>query len=265
VDVGAAEAIQHRKWWQDKLKGGKLKAASANKDFHYVAGMLRRFYDDLDQAAPPRPYAGVSIRDRHAKQTRKREVPVDWIRDRWLAPGALDGMNDEARDILLISIETGCRQSEIMDLPARAFNLDGPIPHLMVANEEGGENAADRREIKNIHSERQVPLVGLALAAAKRHPEGFPRYRHKRSYSDGVNKFLRENELLPDGVTIGGVRHTWESRLKAAHVPMDDRGEIMGHSVKEVRGREVYGDEMALLMRRDLVQSIAFPVPRHLA
>ncbi|MBS1301468.1 integrase, partial [Loktanella sp. SALINAS62] len=29
VDVGAAEAIQHRKWWQDKLKGGKLKAASA--------------------------------------------------------------------------------------------------------------------------------------------------------------------------------------------------------------------------------------------
>ncbi|MCB5200526.1 hypothetical protein LGQ03_14890 [Loktanella sp. TSTF-M6] len=265
VDVTAAEALQHRRLWQDRLKSGKLKVASANKDFHYIAGMLRRFYDDLGQAAPPHPYAGISIRDRHAKPTRKREVPVDLIKEKWLAPGALDGMNDEARDILLISIETGCRQSEIMDLPARAFKLDAPIPHLMVANEEGDESADDRREIKNMHSERQVPLVGLALAAAKRHPEGFPRYRHKRSYSAGVNKFLRENGLLPAGVTIGGVRHTWESRLKAAQVPMDDRGEIMGHSVKEVRGREVYGDEMALQMRRDVVARIALPVPDHLA
>ncbi|MCA1775427.1 MAG: integrase, partial [Loktanella sp.] len=107
--------------------------------------------------------------------------------------------------------------------------------------------------------------VGVALAAAKRHPDGFPRYRHKRSYSAAVNKFMRENDLLPDGVTIGGTRHTWESRLKAVGVMTDDRGEIMGHSVKEARGREVYGDEMALKMRKEVVDRIALPVPDHLA
>ena len=111
-----------------------------------------------------------------------------------------------------------------------------------------------RREIKNVHSEGAVPLVGVALAEALRHPDGFPRYRHKRAYSAAVNKFLRENDLLPDGVTIGGVRHTWESRLKAAGIAMDDRGEIMGHSVKEVRGREVYGDDMALRIRQEVAE-----------
>jgi hypothetical protein len=45
---------------------------------------------------------------------------------------------------------------------------------------------------------------------------------------------------------------------------MDDRGEIMGHSVKEIRGREVYGDDIELQMRRNVVSKIALPVPEHL-
>ena len=265
TEIGAAEALLHRTWWRARLKEDGVKAASANKDFHYVSALLQRFYDDLNTPAPPRPYAGVSIRDRHAKQERKREVPLAWVTDRWLVPGALDGLNDEARDILLISLETGCRQSEIIDLPASAFRLDAEVPHLLVANEDGEGNAEDRREIKNLHSERAVPLAGLALAAARRHPAGFPRYRHKRSYSATVNKYMRENDLVPEGVTVGGLRHTWESRLKAAGVPMDDRGEIMGHSVKEIRGREIYGDEMVLRMRQEVVSRIMLPVPGHLA
>lgn len=263
--ITGAEARLHRKWWLQRLAKGGLKADSANKDFTYMSGMLRRFWEDLDHPDPPRPYAGVAIRDRFEKPKRKREVPVEWITDKWFAPSALDGMNVEARDILLISIETGCRQSEIMDLPARAIRLQDDIPHLAIANEDGSDSEADKREVKNLHSERLVPLVGVALAAAKRHPDGFPRYRHKRSYSAAVNKFMRENDLLPDGVTIGGTRHTWESRLKAVGVMTDDRGEIMGHSVKEARGREVYGDEMALKMRREVVDRIALPVPDHLA
>ena len=264
AQIGPAEARVHRKWWKARLAAEKLKTESANKDMTYMSGMLRRYYEDLEHPDPPRPYAGVTIGDRHAQPARKKEVPVNWITERWLKPGALDGLNDEARDILLISVETGCRQSEILDLPAHAFRLNVAIPHLLIANEGGDENEEDRREIKNVHSQREVPLVGLALAAARRHPEGFPRYRHTRNYSATVNKFMRENGLLPEGVTIGGLRHTWESRLKAAGVPMDDRGEIMGHSVKEVRGREVYGDDLELQMRRNVVAKIALPVPDHL-
>ena len=179
-----------------------------------------------------------------------------------MAKGAFDKLNAEARDILLISIETGCRQNELHDIPASAIILDHAIPHLALAFEEGD----DRREVKNVASVRLVPLVGLALAAAKRHPDGFPRYRDKRGYSGLVNKYLRNNLLVPARkYTVGGVRHTWESRLKEIGIYMDDRGEMMGHSISAARGREQYGDVMSLSAKRDLVLRITLPVPDHLA
>ena len=264
VEVGAAEARQHKRWWQARIAEEGQSAQTVNKDFNYLAGMFARFYDDIDHPDPPRPYAGVSLKDRHANVRRKDEVPVAYISERWLAPGAFDGLNDEARDILLISVETGCRQSEIYNLPASAFQLEAPIPHLLVRN-EASDNPKERREVKNRHSIRPVPLVGLALAAARRHPEGFPRYRGTAGYSATVNKYLKAHDLVPEGVTAGGIRHTWESRLKAAGLPMDDRGELMGHSVSAVRNREAYGNDMDLEIRRDHVASIAFTVPDHLA
>ena len=263
-EITATEAHTFRKYWLKRLEAEGKDADTANKDFSNLSGMLKRYYEDLGVAYPPRPFAGISISDRHKKKARKKEVPVDWITERWFATGAFDGLNDEARDILLISVETGCRQSEIHDLPDTAFQLEADIPHLVIRNELDPETGA-RREIKNVHSTREVPLVGVALAAARRHPEGFPRYRDKRGYSALINKFLRHHDLVPEGVTAGGLRHTWEARLKKIGVQTDDRGELMGHSVAARRGREVYGDEMMLEARRDTIAEIALPVPDHLA
>jgi len=224
--------------------------------------MLARYYDSLQLEDVPRPYSGVTIKDRHAVKTRKLEMPLDWIKDKWLAEGAFDKLNVEARDILLMSLETGCRQSEIHDLPASAIVLDHEIPHLRIAFEEGD----DRREVKNVSSVRHVPLVGLALAAAKRHPDGFLRYRDKSGYSALINKYLRKHGLVPTTKhTSGGTRHAWESRLKAAGIASDDRGEMMGHSVSTVRNRELYGDGMSLAKKRELALKIVLPVPDHLA
>ena len=111
---------------------------------------------------------------------------MEWIVEKWFAPGAFDGLNEEARDILLMSIETGCRQSEIHDMPSNAIVLDANVPHLRIAFEDGDE----KREIKNTASVRCVPLVGVALAAARRHPEGFPRYR----YSTCAKKARRRSD-----------------------------------------------------------------------
>lgn len=253
-----ADVLLHRRYWQDRIKQRGLDIETANKDFTNMSGMLSRYYDDLGVEDPPRIYNGVNLTDRHKKSTRKDEVPVEFILEKWFANGALDCLNTEARDILLISIETGCRQSEIYDLPASAFQLDAPIPHIVIKNEEGV------RQIKNKHSARLVPLFGVALAAAKRNPNGFPRYRGKTSYSNGVHKTLRKNGLLPRGITVGGLRHTFESRLKGLKVQSDDRGELMGHSVTNIRGREWYGDEMQLEQRAAIMQAIAFPVPDYL-
>lgn len=263
ASIGPAEARAHKKMWQDRRTRNGQAADTANKDFTYMSGMLAQFYEDLEHEDPPRPYAGLSISDRHAMPTQKREVPVDWIVDKWFAVGAFDGLNSEARDVLLVSIETGCRQSEIFNLPASAICLDDPIPHLRIKNEES-DDPNERREVKNLPSHREIPLVGVALAAAKRQPAGFPRYRNKSSYSAAVNKYLRANALLPAGVTIGGIRHSWESRMKRAGYDTDDRGELMGHSLKGRRGREVYGDAMSLSDRLLVAQEVMLSVPEHL-
>lgn len=262
LSIGGAEARKHKAWWKERIKTEGHKAETAKKDFSNMASMLAHYYESLELTEPPRPYLGVTITDRHALKARRLEIPVKWIEEQWFAPGAFDTLNDEARDILLISIETGCRQSEIGDMPSNAIVLDDNIPHLRVSFEEGDE----KREVKNTASVRKVPLVGVALAAARRHPNGFPRYRDKRGYSAAINSYLRSNDLLPSPKhTVGGIRHAWESRLKAAGIASDDRGEMMGHSVASARNREIYGDQMPLERKLELAMSVVLPVPQHLA
>lgn len=262
LSLETADARRHRTWWQKRIEKEGQKPDTAKKDFSNMASMLAHYYDSLDIADPPRPYLGITIKDRHAVKTRKLEVPVEWIVEKWFAPGALDGLNAEARDILLMSIETGCRQTEIHDMPSTAIVLDANIPHLRIAFEDGDE----KREVKNTSSVRLVPLVGVALAAARRHPNGFPRYRDTRGYSALINGYLRNNDLMPSPKhTVGGTRHTWESRLKAAGIASDDRGEMMGHSVSSARNREIYGDEMPLQRKLQLALAVALEVPQHLA
>ncbi|OLS49326.1 hypothetical protein BV379_14255, partial [Rhodovulum sulfidophilum] len=140
-EIDHAAALKHKAWWQKKIAAENLSMESANKDFANMAGMLRRYYESIAQPDPPYPYPypyhRISLKDRHKAESRKLEIPVDWITEKWFAPGAFDGTNDEARDILLISVETGCRQSEICDLPPEAIVLDHPIPHLRLRFEEG--------------------------------------------------------------------------------------------------------------------------------
>lgn len=55
-----------------------------------------------------------------------------WIREKILDPGALDGLNAEARAILLGMINTGYRPSEGAQLTAAQIRLDGPVPHISI-------------------------------------------------------------------------------------------------------------------------------------
>lgn len=259
IDNGAA--LRHKAWWQRKIDAEGLSIETANRDLSNMAGMLRRYYESIARPNPPEPYRRVSLRDRHKQENRKLEIPVEWIQERWFAPGAFDGINDEARDILLISIETGCRQSEIHDLPPGAIVLDHPIPHLEISLNAGEY----RREVKNTASVRKVPLVGVALAAAKRHPDGFPRYRGKASYSANMNSRLRGRGLLPSSEhTIGGVRHSWESRMDEIRISETEKGHMMGHSIKKIRGRPVYGDDISLERKAHLARKLALKAPGHL-
>jgi integrase len=260
-DITRADAVSLRDALLYRVTDDDMKGASAQKELQNLDLLWRKYFrslgvDDVD--APPSPFRGLGDGlARVDEESRKNEVPMSAL-ENLLRPGTLDGMNDQLRDLVYVLAESGCRQSEVTDIPARSIFLDAEIPHLWIRHERG----EDAREVKNKITPRKVPLLGVALDAMKRHPQGFPRYRGKGTFSAAANAYLKENGLLPDGVTIGGLRHSFESRLKAAGVDTDDRGELMGHSVKRIRGREHYGDSLSLEQRAQLMSRITLPVER---
>lgn len=257
-DISRADAVSLRDALLDRVTDGDMKGASAQKELQNLDLLWRKYFkslgvDSID--APPSPFRGLGDGlARVDEESRKNEVPLDALKA-ILAPGALDSMNQELADLIRVLAETGCRQSEVTDIPARSIFLDADIPHIWIRHETG----SDAREVKNKITPRKMPLLGAALDAMKRHPNGFPRYRARGTFSAAANKQLKALGLLPDGVTIGGLRHSFESRLKTAGIDTDDRGELMGHSVKRIRGREHYGDAMTLEQRADLLSRIVLP------
>lgn len=267
LELTSDDAWLHHGAWKVRLHKKEVEADTGNTDFGYVSALLTRFYASI-KTPNPKIYAGVTLKDPHSVPKRRLELPVEWMEKTFFDPVKMAGLNEEARDITMIAAEVGARQSEIHDLPPDAFRLDHPIPHILIRNEEPevqpDGTRVGGRQIKNIHSTRQVALVGYALEAARRHPRGFQRYLGKRTFSATVNKFLRENKLFPkppspeDKYTLGGTRHSFESRLKSARLHSDDRGEMMGHSITSERNRALYGDSMPLEVRVLIAKLISF-------
>ena len=96
---------------------------------------------------------------------------LEWVKTRVLRPGALDGMNDEGRAVVLTIIETGARPSEICNLTEQVIKLDASVPHILIEPRLAPD---DPREIKTTTSVRTVPLIGLALAAMTKFPTACP-------------------------------------------------------------------------------------------
>ena len=173
-----------------------------------------------------------------------------WIRDKILAPNLFDNLNVEARRILYVLIETGARPSEICNLRPKNIRLDEKVPYIAIRE-------SNDREIKADASDRDIPLVGISLAAMQLHPTGFPRYVDKEtSLSAVLMKAFKSRNLLPTNRhKVYSIRHSMEKRMLEAGVPYDVRCKLMGHK----NDRPEYGDGGSMDFRRDEILKIAFP------
>ena len=154
----------------------------------------------------------------------------DWIATRLLASGTLDGLNGEARCLLLGMVNTGYRPSEGTALTADTIRLEGDVPHISIAPKG--------RQLKSQYARRVIPLIGVSLEAFKEFPEGFPRYRDSATLSATVNKFLRSNGLLETPRhSFYSLRHSFEDRMLAAGIDDRIRRDLFGHRLD----RERYG------------------------
>jgi integrase len=249
-DLTRSDGVAFRLYWQRRVIDEELDVGTANKDFGHVSKMLRDI--DLTHGLELAPvFSRLRLEGEVEKQRAAFEIAH--LRDRILAPGALDQLNDEARDLIYLLADTGLRPSEAVNLHGPTIILDAAVPHVRVR--------PDDRELKTGHSVRDVPLVGGALAAARRNPQGFPRYRHNAdALSALANKVLGNAGMLPtDNHSLYSLRHTFEDRLTAVEAPEKVTANLMGHKWHRPR----YGTGPSLEQKQAWLLKIAFTPAGH--
>ena len=147
--------------------------------------------------------------------------------------------------IALIS-DTGMRLAEAAGLHINDIHLDEEIPHVDVRPHPW-------RRLKTSSSQRQIPLVGASLYAAKRIRANasscfaFPRYTNNarcnaNSASNALNKWIQAN--FRNDIVIHGFRHAMRDYFRAVSCPTEMIHQIGGWSSGKVG--EGYGEGFRL-------------------
>ena len=115
-----SDAIDYSEWWRARVVEGEVAAKSANKDM----GQLSRMLKDMSirrRLNLPDLFKGLHLRG----ETDKSRQPYEpaFIQNHFLA-GALNGLNEDARFVLYVMIETGLRPSEVVNLRENTIMLN---------------------------------------------------------------------------------------------------------------------------------------------
>lgn len=252
VDITRDHALAYHRLWKDRVTGASgtkpVKPNTANRHIGNIRLLYSAYFKYVGEETRPNPFRNLFF-----KAKSRSEVPAfpdDWVRSRILAPGALIGLRAELQLITYLLIETGCRPSEIINLRPEDIHLDSDVPYIAIAPRQ-------KREIKTESSIRDIPLVGVALEAARRSPKGFPHYHDRGElFSANMMKAFRARKLFPtDAHVIYSFRHAFEQRMQEANIDYGLRCLLMGHR----NTRPSYGDGGSMAYRRDELLKIVHP------
>ena len=133
-------------------------------------------------------------------------------------------LDDDMRWLVALLCDSGLRLGEATGLAKDDLVLDHSIPHIKVKPHPW-------RSLKTVGSEREVPLIGISLWAAKRIKNNgspfkfaFPRYTNDHfsnanSASAALNKWLKP--FVPENCVIHSFRHSFRDRLRNVECPFD--------------------------------------------
>ena len=242
-DISGDDMLAFRDWWMDRLETEGLNPSSANKDMIHLGDVLKTV-NKMKRLGLVLPLSDLTFKE--GEKVTRPPFSTEWIRDRLLKPGALAGLDTEARCIVLGMVNTGYRPSEGAALQAAQIRLDADVPHISIE--------PDGRQLKSQYARRVIPLVGVSLAAFRECPAGFPSYRDSESLSDTVNDYFTGRGLRETPAhTLYSLRHSFEDRMLAAEVDDRIRRDLMGHRLD----RERYGKGASLEHLAKLIQAIA--------
>lgn len=98
ADISGDDMLDFRQWWIEKLDSEELTPNSANKDLIHLGSVLKTI-NKRKRLGLVLPLTDLSFKE--GEKGQRPPFSVDWIKTKLLAPGALDGLNTEARCIVL--------------------------------------------------------------------------------------------------------------------------------------------------------------------
>jgi len=257
ADITREIANSYRAWWIERMMPGgenskPVKPNTVNRHIGNMRKLYQDYFTHIGDEDRLNPFRKMFFKD--GEKTRVPPFEDTWVRKKVLVPGLFDGLNDDLRLMIYVLIETGARMSEICNILPENIHLDCDVPYIAIR--------PTNREIKAKASNRDIPLVGVALDAMRKAPNGFERYRDKGELvSANLMKAFRQRNLFPttDHV-IYSFRHAFEDRMLEAGIDHDMRYYFMGHDNK----RPEYGKKGSMAFRRDLLLKVAHPYKKGL-
>jgi integrase len=126
------DALSFADWWEDRVVTEGISVGTANKNISHIGGMIRAVTKRL-QLRLDNVFAGTRIEG--GRDGNRKPFEADFIRNVILADGLLADLNDEARDVVYLVMETGARPSEIINLSKQRIMLDAAIPYIRIKAE----------------------------------------------------------------------------------------------------------------------------------
>jgi integrase len=191
------------------------------------------------------PFSSIYMPDEVPEE--RQPIPLDALRCIQCDCVEID---DEMRWLLALISDTGMRLSEAAGLVRDDIILDAETPHVIIQPHPW-------RRLKTKGSARVVPLIGVALWAAKRIQQhdsvfAFPRYCNGKtcnanSASAALNKWMKPR--LKDDAVVHSLRHSMRDRLRAVECPSDIIDQIGGWSSPSVGASYGKGYELPILAK----------------
>ena len=200
-------------WMLDKGR----KTSSARRRVNCLTALFNYAYKEFE-IDRRNPFSGLLIPKEGKDRQERQPFTTEQLQEAYRV--ALGGKS-RVRLCVPILGETGCRIAEVIGLRKEDVDLKKemirvrPHPH---------------RSLKTTGSERDIPLVGVALQAAQRlmidtdSPFLFPEYIREGDgcmathASNAVNKWLKRDF---EGRTAHCLRHAFRDRLRAAECPLE--------------------------------------------
>ena len=249
--LSASDAARFR----DHLIGKGMTAASVRRVFGTVKAITNLAIREYGLACP-NVFANVFIPD-DEKASIRLPIPDDNLVAIQKECAELD---DDVRWLVALITDTGMRLAEAAGLLVSDIKLDAAVPHVALRKHPW-------RSLKTKGSERDIPLVGMSLWAARRIFENqqdfaFPRYTdgsgcNANSASAAINKWLKPR--VPDGCVVHSFRHSLRDRLRRVECPSDIADAIGGWATAGVGQK--YGSGYGLEVKARWMERIVVRAP----